>query len=191
MRDDSLASQDTADRDRWVNIELRHLAALATVAEEASFSGAADRLGYVQSAVSQQISSLERIVGERIVERSARPRSVAVTDAGRVLLAHVDDILEQLRLAKAEVDALSEHPEHMVSFGVGTLFGSWLEAAVVGSLLTGDGGAAWEAVTRAADTELLHRVETGALDAAFVSLPIASGPFYALELTQTPCVLAV
>jgi DNA-binding transcriptional LysR family regulator len=79
---------------------LRHLAALATVAQEASFSGAAESLGYVKSAVSQQIGSLERIVGQRLVNRSVRPRSVTVTDAGQKLLDHVDEILTQLRLAK-------------------------------------------------------------------------------------------
>jgi hypothetical protein len=60
---------------------LRHLAALASIAQEASFSGAAESLGYVKSAVSQQIGSLERIVGQRLVNRSVRPRSVTVTDA--------------------------------------------------------------------------------------------------------------
>ena len=67
------------EADRWLGVELRHLAALQAIAAEGTFGKAARRLGYTQSAVSQQIATLERIVGERLLDRPGGPRPVALT----------------------------------------------------------------------------------------------------------------
>src|ERR687885_400028 len=61
------------EADRWAGLELRHLLALDAVAREGSFGRAAVSLGYTQSAISQQIAALERIVGERLLERQGGP----------------------------------------------------------------------------------------------------------------------
>jgi DNA-binding transcriptional LysR family regulator len=179
------------ERDQWLAIELRHLAALATVARESSFSGAAESLGYVQSAISQQIAYLERIVGRRLVERSGRPRSVTLTDAGAVLLDHAEQILEQLRLAKLDIDAIADRANRAISFGMAALFGTWLPARFLAEVLPEAGGEGWGRVARGPSSQLLDAVAAGRLDAAFVELPIASGPFFAIELLRDPCVLAV
>ena len=102
-----LEVQSTLPRKHWLGIEFRHLAALAAIAEEGSFRAAADRLGYVQSAVSQQIAFLERTLDVRLIERAPGSHPVALTDAGRLILGHFEDILVKLGAAWADVEALS------------------------------------------------------------------------------------
>ena len=68
--------------DTWLGLELRHLIALKAIAEEGTFGRAAKRLGYTQSAISQQIAMLERIVGRRLIDRPGGPRPVSLTEAG-------------------------------------------------------------------------------------------------------------
>src|SRR5919206_1679384 len=91
--------------DRWLGIELRHLIALDAVAREGSFGRAATSLGYTQSAVSQQIAALERIVGARLVERPGGPRPVSLTEAGELLLRHSEAIAARLAAAQADPGA--------------------------------------------------------------------------------------
>src|SRR6185503_11017477 len=82
--------------DRWHGVEIRHLAALRAVAETGSFGRAAEQLGYTQSAVSQQIATLEKAVGTKLVERPGGPRPISITEAGNVLLRHADGIVARL-----------------------------------------------------------------------------------------------
>jgi DNA-binding transcriptional LysR family regulator len=90
-----------------VGVEVRHLVALEAVAQTGSFSKAASRLGYAQSAISQQISTLEKAVGHRLVDRPGGPRSVSLTEAGKVLLDHAGHIVARLAAAKADLDAMA------------------------------------------------------------------------------------
>ena len=66
------------------DIEIRHLQALRAVAQEGSFGRAGERLGFTQSAISQQIASLERVLGEKVFDRRGGPRPVELTPAGEV-----------------------------------------------------------------------------------------------------------
>src|SRR5438046_3432833 len=92
--------------DRWLGVELRHFLALEAVAREGSFGKAAVALGYTQSAVSQQIAMLERIVGQKLIDRPGGPRPVSLTEAGELLLRHAEAIAARLSAAQADLVAL-------------------------------------------------------------------------------------
>lgn len=64
-------------------VNFTHVRALRAVVEQGSLSGAAKELGYTTSAISQQISALERDLDISLFERG--PRSVRVTAAGERL----------------------------------------------------------------------------------------------------------
>ena len=55
-------------------MEIGQLRAFVAVAEEASFSRAADRLHLVQSSVSAAVLALERDLGTKLFERGSRRR---------------------------------------------------------------------------------------------------------------------
>ncbi len=81
----------------------QRLAVFREVAERGSFTAAADALSYTQSAISQQISALERETGAILIER-ARKR-VRLTQAGELLLDHADAILGRIASAEQELSA--------------------------------------------------------------------------------------
>lgn len=70
----------TATGRKRPDVELRHLHTFVAVAEEQSFSRAADRLRVAQSAVSRTVQALERELGRPLFERSRH--HVALTKAG-------------------------------------------------------------------------------------------------------------
>jgi molybdate transport repressor ModE-like protein len=177
--------------DGWLGVELRHLAALQAVAEEGSFGRAAERLGYTQSAVSQQIQALERIVDQRLVERPGGPRRVSLTEAGELLLRHAAGIVARLQAAQADLAAFAEGSAGTLRVGTYQSVG----ARVLPRLLR-EFTEAWPSVSVqltewSDDGHLLSLVERGELDFSFVMLPVEEGPFEPVELMLDPHVLVV
>jgi DNA-binding transcriptional LysR family regulator len=163
------------DRDGWLGVELRHLAALEAVAQQRSFRRAAQSLGYVQSAVSQQIATLERIVGVRLVERSRGPSAITLTASGELLLIHAADIRARLRAARADLEAVGNDGA-MVRIGIEPGATPDELSSVVGSL-----GQLFPLV-RVTPVELIdqqtrvRRVLDASLDVALIDLPLSTPP---------------
>jgi DNA-binding transcriptional LysR family regulator len=86
-------------------LNVTRLKVLTEVAQWGSFSAAAEALSYTQSAVSQQIATLEAETGMTLLER--RPRGVLLTAAGQALVGHAEGILARLDAAEAELAAIA------------------------------------------------------------------------------------
>lgn len=83
-------------------MELRQLQYFVAVAEEASFTRAAERVHVAQSGVSAQVRRLERELGQRLFERSAR--TVRLTEVGAAVLPHARAALEAAAGARLTVE---------------------------------------------------------------------------------------
>jgi DNA-binding transcriptional LysR family regulator len=86
-------------------LNVSRLRVLREVAGHGSFSAAAEAMSYTQSAVSQQIATLEAEAGMALLER--RPRGARLTEAGRTLVSHTEGILARLQAAEAELGELA------------------------------------------------------------------------------------
>jgi molybdate transport repressor ModE-like protein len=177
--------------DSWLGVELRHLAALEAVGRSSSFGAAARELGYTQSAVSQQIAQLERLVGQKLVDRPGGPKRVSLTEAGRLLLRHADAIVAQLDAAQADMAALAQGEGGPLRVGIYQSVGVHLLPALLRRF-----SEEWPRVElhlehSAADDEPLRALERGELDLTFADLPLPEGPFEAVEILRDRYVLVV
>jgi molybdate transport repressor ModE-like protein len=174
---------------RWPGIELRHLEALSVVAEEGSFRRAARRLGYTQSAISQQIAALERAVGYPVLERPSRGKPLALTDIGSRLRRLYDTVEHAMAAARADVAAAAAGVGQVVR--VGTAFAlPHLSEAVV-ALRLRNPRAVVEVVGGVDDGRLLRLVETGSLDLALVRATVASEGVRLRDVASCSYVLAI
>ena len=141
----------------WVGVELRHFLALEAVAAEASFHRAAERLGYTQSAISQQIATLEKVVGQRLIERPE----------------HAHAIGARLATAQADLKALDAgglDPLRLGFFGHGV-------GALIPGILSRLEQTRPDLVLRILEShdgeELSSMLRRGEADVAFVYLPLS------------------
>ncbi|MDI5975732.1 LysR family transcriptional regulator [Amycolatopsis magusensis] len=96
-------------------ITAERLRVLVEVAHAGSIATAARRMGFTPSALSQQLARLEREVGCALLDR--RPTGAALTEAGRLLVAHGEAITGELRAAELAIAELRELPATDLSVG--------------------------------------------------------------------------
>jgi DNA-binding transcriptional LysR family regulator len=173
----------------WSGLELRHLLALVAVVETGTFSGAAERLGYTQSAVSQQVGTLERIVGTPLFERPGGRRPVRLTAAGDLLLTHARAVLARVGSAVADLRALASGEQGELRVGTLPSVGTKVLPRLLGTFR-----AAWpgiEIVLRESRdcVDLIRAVETGDVDVTFIDIgPCETGLLEVRSLLDDPMV---
>ncbi|MEU5302701.1 LysR substrate-binding domain-containing protein [Streptomyces noursei] len=85
-------------------LDVRRLRLLRELAHRGTIAAVAEALSFSPSAVSQQLSLLERETGVSLLKRTGR--RVALTPAGQNLVRHAEDVLERLEHAEAELAAV-------------------------------------------------------------------------------------
>jgi DNA-binding transcriptional LysR family regulator len=96
-------------------LEFRHLRYFQAVAEELSFTRAAERLHIAQPPLSLQIRQLEEDLGVQLIERAERP--LRLTDAGKQLLKRASEILSSVQAAVNEVRRIGRGMTGKLSIG--------------------------------------------------------------------------
>jgi DNA-binding transcriptional LysR family regulator len=165
------------------------LGVVREAARHGSFSTAAERLGYTQSAVSRQVALMEQAAGRPLFERHAR--GVQPTEAGRVVLRHAEAMLTALDNAHHDLQDLGTRSPGRLRLGAfSTAMGALVPRAIAATL-------AREPSTRVPLREgltprLLAAVERGRLDLAVVTLPDqAPKGVELLSLLDDPLLVAV
>jgi DNA-binding transcriptional LysR family regulator len=88
--------------------QFAELSAFVAVAEDASFTKAATRLGMSRASLSQSVRALEEGLGVRLLNRTTR--SVALTDAGARMLAQLRPLLDGFDAALESVNVFRDNP---------------------------------------------------------------------------------
>ncbi|MBZ4408430.1 LysR family transcriptional regulator [Myxococcus sp. XM-1-1-1] len=89
-------------------MDLNQLTLFVAVAEGASFSSAAKKLGLPKSSVSRGIARLESSLGVQLIHRTTR--RVSLSTAGQALYERVSPMLLALRKSVGELPELEEEP---------------------------------------------------------------------------------
>ncbi len=143
------------------------LRAFLEVARQGSFTMAARRLGWTQSAVSRQISSLEGALGgDPLFDRL--PRGVRLTEAGRTLVPYAEAVAEALHGARRELAELRQGAGGRLRFGAFATADAALVPHALGAFRARHPGVR---VSREEGftADLLDRLGAGHLDLAVVS----------------------
>jgi DNA-binding transcriptional LysR family regulator len=159
------------------------------VARRGSFSAAAERLGYTQSAVSRQVALMERAAGRGLFERHAR--GVRLTDAGAVVVGRAEAVLGELEAARQELDDLGARPPGRLRVGAfSTALGALVPRAIAVFLLQQP---QTEVLLREGTSDrLLARVADGRLDLAVVTPPaVPSDGVDLITLLEDPLLVSV
>ncbi|WP_395729020.1 LysR family transcriptional regulator [Nakamurella sp.] len=149
-------------------MDLRSLEYFVAVAEELSFTRAAQRCDVTQPTISGQVQALEREVGESLFDRSSR--GIALTDGGRTLLPYARRCLAAVEDAKAEFSARAGLLRGALHIGTGGGIEHTTVPTLLGRMRHRHPGIEVH-VTEATSAPLVEMVLQGRLNAAVIARP--------------------
>jgi DNA-binding transcriptional LysR family regulator len=150
-------------------MEIRQLEALLAVAEEGSFTAAADRLRTVQSNVSEHVRQLETELGVQLLVRS---RSGTVpTEFGAKVLEHARAIRHEIEALRQDLSMLQGLEVGHAAFGVVGTVSRWLVPPLVAEMRRVAPGVSLR-VTEGASERLAAEVVERELATALVTEPV-------------------
>ncbi|MEI6362642.1 MAG: LysR family transcriptional regulator [Actinomycetes bacterium] len=173
------------------DVEVRHLRALRAVAEEGSFIGAADILGFSQAAISQQIAGLERAVGQSLFDRPGGPRPVTLTPAGRLLLKHADAVVDRLGRAEQEMDDLASGTAGRLVIGTYQSVSVQLLPEVVKEMRAAAPNIDIHFIEHPDNDSLVEDLISGDVDVTFLAGPFEDSRLDCIELGVDPFVVVL
>jgi LysR family transcriptional regulator, transcription activator of glutamate synthase operon len=148
-------------------MELRQLRYLVALADERSFTRAAEREHIAQPALSQQIQRLEREVGLALAERTSR--RVTITEAGELLVGRARHVLAELDAANAEMLSLRGVQTGHVSVGAMHTMGP-IDLSLALAIFHERHPAVELTVREQSSEELAEMLRADELDLAFLSV---------------------
>ena len=180
----------SANGSAWAGLEMRHLLALVAVVESGTFSAAAEQLGYTQSAVSQQVGTLERMVGAPLFERPGGRRPVQLTTAGEMLLTHARAVIARVSAAAADLRALASGEQGELRVGTLPSVGTKILPGLLGRFRAEWPGVQIVLRESRESADLIQAVETGDIDLTFIDIgPYDTGSLQVRRLLDDPMVL--
>jgi DNA-binding transcriptional LysR family regulator len=167
-------------------MELRHLRYFVAIAEEQSFTRAAERLWVAQPGLSTQIRRLEEELGIKLFERHAR--GVDLTDAGEVFLGRARAALAAADDARALGSDLASGLVGAIRLGIATGLGCELVPALLDDFARAHPDVELTVVESFGGT-LLRDLRDGRLDAMVAPSVFASPELQRTQLTSEPVVV--
>src|SRR5260370_2686884 len=163
--------------DNWQSVELKHLRALRAIAEAGTCGAAAEQLNASQSTVSDHITALEALVGQRLIERSRGRRTVQLTEAGRVLLGHADAIESRLHAAEADFRAYAAGRSGSLRVGIYPGVATKVLPGGIRRFRQGWPDVEVDVTEASRDDDPVDMVERGEVDLSFSIQPLRDGAF--------------
>src|SRR6266516_1456759 len=112
------------------DLSMHQLNLFRTVATHLSYTKAAEILYLSQPAVSQQIKSLEQLLGLRLFERKGR--GIILTHSGEILLVHAEHLLSLMAQTVPVVEEIHALKRGGVVIGASTSAGTYVVPALLG-----------------------------------------------------------
>jgi len=171
-----------------IEFDLRQLEVFRKVVDLKSFSKAADAVFLAQASVSERISTLESMVGTRLLDRLGR--EVVPTKAGELLYKHAVLLLEMKRTAALEMADFLGIRRGEIRLGGSTIPGEYVLPKVIGRFCRGY-PYLWVTLTVGDTVAIENRVLAGDLELGVVGSKGSQKNLIQHELWRDELVLTV